>query len=267
MLEIARWFGVPPHLLYDLERATFSNIEHQSIEFVVYSLMGHLSRWGQEMTRKLLSESDRQKGLYVGFNPQGLLEGDTQTQTEHIAKMVGSGVYTINEGRRWFKRPPADGGDVHMVPTNMQTLKQIQEPKQEPIQPSQPSSNAARAVVRDAVARMVRIEANSAQKATKNANTFQRSLDDFYDGYRAKLKAAFRPSFELLESLGVKIDADAFAEAWIDDANSELLTASECSAGELPERVRGLVRSWDSVRVDSWTDRIMKGEIPCLTSS
>ena len=88
--EIARLFNVPPHFLRDLERATFSNIEHQGIEFVVYTLRPWLVRLEQRLKIELLSDSDRITH-FIQFKVEGLLRGDIKTRFEayQIAKQNG----------------------------------------------------------------------------------------------------------------------------------------------------------------------------------
>lgn len=73
--EIARIFRIPPHLIGDLEHATFSNIEEQSLEFVTYTLEPWLVRWEQSMQRSLLLPQEKEN-YFIRFNVDGLLRGD-----------------------------------------------------------------------------------------------------------------------------------------------------------------------------------------------
>jgi len=88
--EVARLFNLPPHFLRDLERATFSNIEQQAIEFVVYTLRPWLVRMEQRFYVELLSASD-QVTHYVKFNVEGLLRGDVKSRFDayQVAKQNG----------------------------------------------------------------------------------------------------------------------------------------------------------------------------------
>lgn len=123
--EIARIFRIPPHMLADLERATFSNITHQSLEFVMYSLMPWLTRWEQSMNKALFLQSERGK-YFVKFSVEGLLRGDYETRMRGYQLAIQNGIMSVNEVRELedFNKIPADeGGDLHLVNGNVAKLK------------------------------------------------------------------------------------------------------------------------------------------------
>jgi len=115
VIEIARAFGVPPHMVGETSASTSwgSGIEQMSIGFVRYTLGPHLRRIEQELNRKLWPRSPR---YFVEFNRDGLLAGDSKTESEVIAKSLGGpgtqGWLTVNEARRIKNLPPVPGGDV-----------------------------------------------------------------------------------------------------------------------------------------------------------
>lgn len=114
VIEIARAFGVPPHMIGETSASTSwgSGIEQMSIGFVRYTLGPHLRRIEQELNRKLWPRSPR---FFVEFNRDGLLAGDSKTEAEVIAKALGGpgaqGWMTVNEARRIKNLPPIVGGD------------------------------------------------------------------------------------------------------------------------------------------------------------
>lgn len=116
--EIARMFRVPPHMLADLERATFSNIEEQSLSFVRDALMAWIQRFEQRINFHLFSEEERPR-FFAEFNMEGLLRGDTKTRSEFYWRMFSMGVMNPNEIREKENMNPRDGGDEYFVPTNM----------------------------------------------------------------------------------------------------------------------------------------------------
>lgn len=119
--EICRIFRVPPHLVGDLERSTFSNIEHQSIEFVTHTIRPWLVRWEQAIYRSLLNEQERQL-YFAKFNVDGLLRGDFATRMQGYATARQNGWMSVNEIRELENLnpiPPDKGGDDYLINGNM----------------------------------------------------------------------------------------------------------------------------------------------------
>ena len=116
--DIARIFGVPPHMLGDLERATFSNIEQQGINFVTYSLNPWLVRLEQVLNRDLLNNDDRR---YFKFTTNALMRGDFKTRQEGLQIQRRGGVISANEWRGLEDMNPRTdpGGDDYIVEQNM----------------------------------------------------------------------------------------------------------------------------------------------------
>ena len=124
--EICRIFRVPPHLVGDLERATFSNIEHQSIEFVQHTIRPWLVRWEQAISRSLLDEKERLL-YFARFNVDGLMRGDYKSRMEGYAVGRQNGWLSANDIRGLEDLPPIpkeQGGDVYLVNGNMMTATQ-----------------------------------------------------------------------------------------------------------------------------------------------
>lgn len=116
--DIARWFNVPPHLLADLSRATFSNIEHSDLQFVKYTMRAILKSRETELETKLLDPKDYGK-IRIRYNIDGLLRGDLASLTAHLKDMVTVGVLTRNEARGLLNRNPLDGLDKVLEPANI----------------------------------------------------------------------------------------------------------------------------------------------------
>ena len=122
--EIARIFRVPPHMVGDLEKSSFSNIENMSREFVTYTLDPWVVRWEQAMHRALLSE-DEKKDFFFKFNVEGLLRGDYASRMTGYATARQNGWMSANDIRRLedMDQIPADlGGDLYLVNGNMVPL-------------------------------------------------------------------------------------------------------------------------------------------------
>lgn len=115
--EIARIFRVPPHMVGDLEKSSFSNIEQQSLEFVKYTLDPWVVRWEQSMTRVLLLDSEKPQ-YFIKFNLEGLLRGDYQSRMNGYAIGRQNGWMSANDIRELenLDRIPAEeGGDLYLI--------------------------------------------------------------------------------------------------------------------------------------------------------
>lgn len=122
--EIARIFRIPPHMIGDLEKSSFSNIEQQSLEFVMYTLDPWVVRWEQAMQRALLSEGEK-KQYFVKFNVDGLLRGDYQSRMNGYSVGRQNGWLSSNDIRELenLNRIPEElGGDLYLINGNMTKL-------------------------------------------------------------------------------------------------------------------------------------------------
>lgn len=123
--EIARIFRVPPHMLADLEKSSFSNIEQQSLEFVKYTLDPWVVRWEQAMCRALLTDEEKPQ-YFIKFNVDGLLRGDYQSRMNGYATARQNGWMSANDIRELenLDRIPADmGGDLYLINGAMTKLQ------------------------------------------------------------------------------------------------------------------------------------------------
>ncbi|WP_227779720.1 phage portal protein [Paenibacillus sp. P13VS] len=126
ILEIARVFRVPPHMMADLERASFSNIEQQSIDFVIHTIRPWLIRWEQTINWKLFSLNE-QKRFFAEHLVEGLLRGDSTARAAFYKEMFMIGVYSQNDIREKENDNPIEGGDRYFVPLNMLPLDMLDE--------------------------------------------------------------------------------------------------------------------------------------------
>ena len=122
--EIARIFNIPPHMLKDLSKSSFNNIEMQSQEYVTYTLMPYLTRIEQEMNLKLFRTNELGK-TFVEFNVNGLLRGDVKTRNEAYKTAIQNGYMSINEVRQKENLNSIEGGDQHFIQMNMTTIENL----------------------------------------------------------------------------------------------------------------------------------------------
>lgn len=143
--EICRIFRVPPHLVGNLEHATFSNIEHQSIDFAVHTIRPWLVRIEQSMNRALFT--DQEKGrFYVQFNIDGLMRGDYKSRMEGYAIARQNGWMSANDIRALENQNPIpkdEGGDAYLVNGNMIPITTAMK-AQTPAEPTQTAEQRSR---------------------------------------------------------------------------------------------------------------------------
>lgn len=163
--DIARLYRVPLHMLNELDKATFSNIEHQSIEFVMHTIRPWLVRIEQSIARDLLTERERQS-IFVSHSVEGLLRGDTKSRYESYTQAINAGWMSPNEARKLENRNPEDGLDVFRSPLNMASTEEREE---------QVSNSLAR-VVADK-----EIKAIKAEIDRLSPEQFNSWFPDFYD--------------------------------------------------------------------------------------
>lgn len=118
--EICAIYRVPPHMIANLDRATFSNIEHQSMGFVSYSLVPYLTRIENRIRIGLIKPGERATH-YAKFNAGALLRGDQKTRYESYGQGINWGILSPNECRDMEDLNPRIGGDIYLTPTNMTT--------------------------------------------------------------------------------------------------------------------------------------------------
>jgi len=136
--EIARLFRVPPHMIADLEHATFSNIEHQSIDFVTHTMRPWLVRWEQGENKALLTETER-RTYFIEYLVDGLLRGDIQSRYSAYATARQNGWLNGNEIREFENMNPYDGGDEYLVNGNMIPVSEATADRGQPTEEEEPT--------------------------------------------------------------------------------------------------------------------------------
>lgn len=128
--EIARAFGVPPHLIGDMERATFSNIEHQYMEFLQFSVGPWLEQIEQAIHAQLMRPAER-KTYFVEHVRQAMLQADTTTRYQAYALGRQWGWLSVNDVRELENMNPVEDGDIYLTPLNMVEAGELQQPDAE----------------------------------------------------------------------------------------------------------------------------------------
>jgi HK97 family phage portal protein len=117
--DIARIYRVPLHLIQNLDRATNNNIEHQSLEFVMYTMLPWCKRDEENINMQLLTPEQQKAGYYVEYKMDSLLRGDAASRATAYATARQWGWMSVNDIRRLENMNPIDNGDIYLQPMNM----------------------------------------------------------------------------------------------------------------------------------------------------
>lgn len=274
--EIARLYRIPPHMLADLERATFSNIEQQSLEFVIFTLQPWLVRWEQTIGRDLLTQAERQTYLAEHL-VAGLLRGDTQSRYEAYSIGRQNGWLSANDVRRLENMNPIPGGDDYLAPLNMQSMgaeAQAEDEDQEravrggeqrmleiverrAARTAQERSQLAatyQEIIFDSASRVIRREVNDVRRAIKrffgqrNAQEFSLWLTEFYEAHQEFWQQQLRPILLAYANLvaqavgrELELDEASSAEAIIQFIDDYLAGLGTRQIGESIGQLRALL--------------------------
>jgi HK97 family phage portal protein len=142
VIEICRAFRVPPHMIQDLTRSTYSNIEVQGTEFVQHCLLPHLKRWEAAISRDLIVDDET---YFAEHSVSGLLRGDHASRSAYYVSALQNGWMTVNEIRELENlNPIGPEGDKHFVQLNMTTLDKVgEEPAPGPMPPAEDEESPA----------------------------------------------------------------------------------------------------------------------------
>lgn len=268
--EVSRWIdNIPPHMIGDLSRATFSNIEEQGLNAIIYTLMPTYVQYEQEVDEKLLSPPY----TYCKYNVNALARGSMSVRVGFYGTMVGMGAMSLNEVRDLEDMNPIDGGDVHWIPNNnmvpitqaiggmgggpaappaQQQPQPATEPQPAPAPAPQPtlseppqigaaSIEAKRALLASVLERMAKVEANALRRAAEKPDKFMDWAVEFYDSHHLKLADALLP---VLPVVSPGISPAALASQWCVQSREDVLTACEVPPTRLVASIDMMLRTW-----------------------
>lgn len=281
--EIASFFHVPPHMIGDLEKATYSNIEHQAIEFVVYTMRPWFVRWEQVINKKLLGSEER-KEYFAEFLIEGLLRGDVETRYKAYATARQWGWMSADDIRELENMDPLpDGqGEIYYMPMNMLPAGEVKK-EEEGVREErnirsglhrQQVAQSYRKVFEDSAQRIVSREANNIRKAVRkhlserSMDTWQIWLDDFYRDFPEYIGKQIAPAIHSLAEAIQPIAAEEinglpemtpeiekFIKEYIDTFNTRYVKSSK---GQIEAIVRDAVDEAKEpvevieTRIDEW---------------
>lgn len=271
---IAQAYCVQQHLIGILDRSTNNNIEHQSKEFVRYSLLRWLRIWEQEIAEKLLTAKERDE-LTVRFATEEFELIELANRTQAMNDLWMNGGITLDERRQQEGMDPYNlpgVSDVPWMPLNLvpapmalaqaealvkqneQTGEPMELPEDSPDLPQEDDAgDVTRTALRDAtrdtvvndLRRMMSVEATAAKRAAKKPGEFLAWLDEFYgQGHYSKLLGAIGHSVRAWQIAGSEGEAVTLARSWCERSRQELLNASDGNPNEFEQRVNDTVDGW-----------------------
>ena len=198
--EIARIYRVPLHMVQNLDRATFSNIEHMALEFAMYTMLPICKLWEQAMNLRLLTESERQQGYYFQFDLKSLMRGDMKTRGEWYKMMIETGAYNPNKILKVEDENLREDeyGDAYLVGGTSGQRTTV-----DPEAMDTPSARALRPVLLDAAARIMKREnrdiAEKAEKwASNDMEAFSGWLGSYWDKHTQACIDILKPVYSCL---------------------------------------------------------------------
>ena len=238
--DIARIYRIPPHLLADLDRATFSNIEAQGIEFVTHCIRPWLVRWEQECNRKLVKPGS---GYFCEHIVDALLRGDTPSR--YSAYSIGrmGGWLSANEIRRLENMNPIDGGDEYLVPLNMTPAAQ-----------QRAALEAHRPLLTDVCGRILRREAGAIESALRHEDTWAAEVEGFYGSHGNFIRQALEPALTAcLAAMPMRArTAGAYAQCF-----AELRIRAAGRSAPNPDKAREAIIDLRDGAAAAWADEIL----------
>lgn len=250
IIEIARWFNLPPNKLKDLSKTSYNSLEQMEISYVVDTLRPWLVRWEQQLNRKVIRPKDR-GNYFFEFNVDGMLRGDLASRYQSYSVARNWGWLSVNEIREKENLNPIEGGDVYMQPMNMQalgtaptaapatdpSLMAAPEPAPAPVAttPTRSDESILLRLLDDAGERLQSIECNAVKRFANKPAEFLAKIDHFCSEHRARVVAAYSP---VLEAFGLMKDLDGHVQRHLDQFRSVWLDFSgSVTAAKLAEAV------------------------------
>ena len=289
--EIARMFKVPLHMLANLDNATFSNIEHQGLEFVTYSLMPWLVRWEQRIKLSLFTKAERRAGLFAEHVVAALLRGDIKSRFEAYAVARNNGWMSADDIRELENLNPIgeeNGGDDYLRPLNMVVAGEDQEPPAAARSTSHRSearglrsstarrrlSQAFRGMFVDAAARIVRRERTDVLKeatkslAQRGQAEFDLWLEEFYRKHRVFVRKQMAPLYasyaeaiqkeaaeEVSAAVGMTPELEKFTDDYLESFTTRHIDSSKGQIRKIVRESKGDPMPALEKRLDEWGEK------------
>jgi HK97 family phage portal protein len=248
VIEICRWFNLPPHKLKELAKMNYNSLEQMNVEFLTDTLRPWLVRWEQQLNRKLLRRQDRDR-FFFEHAVEGILRGDLQSRYTSYSIARNWGWLSVNEIREKENLNPVDGGDTYLTPQNMapangpspdpaaaQSAQQVTNAQDPTLIRSDLSAEKEQAILirllEDAGNRLQAIECNAVKRFANKPSEFLEKIGKFCEEHRTRVVSAYAPVLEAFSRQHeleehVQRHLDVFSKLWVEFSGT--VTASKLS--------------------------------------
>ncbi len=275
--EMARWYGIPPHLLHHLLRATFNNIEELGISFVQYGLIPWLRVWEQCITQKLLTPEEQLR-YFAEHNVDALLRGSAAARAAFYQVMTNAAIMSRNECRKKENLDPVDGGDTFLVQGATVPLDEDGRPESEfatstPSSPAMPDTTdgesqdlpaspdedsktstmvsfAVKRIISHDLSRFLTKETKAIASFARKPGQFMTNVEEFYAQHAVLVRDQMTNTLGALSACGLETSVDNFVTTWVKDGKKLAIDASgTATPDELAVAVQNMIES------RTWTER------------
>lgn len=248
VIEICRWFNLPPHKLKELAKMNYNSLEQMNVEFLTDTLRPWLVRWEQQLNRKLLRKQDRERFLFE-HAVEGILRGDLQSRYTSYSIARNWGWLSVNEIREKETLNPVEGGDTYLTPQNMapangpspdpaaaQSAQQVTNAQDPTLIRSDLGAEKEQAILirllEDAGNRLQSIECNAVKRFANKPSEFLEKIGKFCEEHRTRVVSAYAPVLEAFSRQHeleehVQRHLDVFSKLWVEFSGT--VTASKLS--------------------------------------
>jgi hypothetical protein len=248
VIEICRWFNLPPHKLKELAKMNYNSLEQMNVEFLTDTLRPWLVRWEQQLNRKLLRRQDRER-FFFEHAVEGILRGDLQSRYTSYSIARNWGWLSVNEIREKENLNPVEGGDSYLTPTNMipangpspdpaaaQSAQQVTNAQDPTLIRSDLGAEKEQAILirllEDAGNRLQSIECNAVKRFANKPSEFLEKIGKFCEEHRTRVVSAYAPVLEAFSRQHeleehVQRHLDVFSKLWVEFSGT--VTASKLS--------------------------------------
>lgn len=251
--EVSRWFGVPPHLLYDLRQAKWANVFQQGLDFLTYSMRGYLQSVVTGASKAFLTREDKLGGVFITHETDSLLQLDVETRTAAYTAGVQGGWFSVNDIRTKLDMPKIEGGDAYAItgPDTPPDSPPADTPPND--QQSGAFDEAMAAVLKDAISKPIKRFGRMVDEARKTPKTFTKWAEGKPEWLEGEVNDAALWSLEALAVMGRETKPGKLGS---EAKELAVLMLNELNDDKTPDELAAYGNAVQET--EAWVDEIMR---------